>query len=226
MNKKIKELIIDKLGARLQISFARAGDDLQLNKLINESSPGTYVDIGSWHPRKASNSYYFYLRNWRGICIDPNPTLVPLYKKTRPKDIFVNAGIGLAHKNMTYYMFKESSMNTFNEDFIKENNLMAQLDHEISIPLIPLNELLNKYTTAHDRLDFFDIDVEGLDLEVLQSNDWNLYRPKIILIESNASIKTDIMSETTLFLETQHYRLLGKTIINGDLGNLIFINTQ
>lgn len=72
MKKKIKTKLIDFLGAKLNISFARPGDDLQLMKLINNNTPGVYVDIGSWHPKKASNTYFFYLRKWKGICIDPN----------------------------------------------------------------------------------------------------------------------------------------------------------
>ena len=32
-------------------------------------------------------------------------------------------------------------------------------------------------------IDFFSIDVEGLDLSVLKSNNWNRYRPTYILAE-------------------------------------------
>lgn len=74
---KIKEFIRQ----RYNISFSKAGDDIQLIKLINNRVPGAYVDIGSWHPINASNTYYFYLRNWKGICIDPNPELKLLYNQ-------------------------------------------------------------------------------------------------------------------------------------------------
>lgn len=120
MKKKIKEKLIDFLGNKIAISFARSDDDLQLMKLIHNSTPGVYVDIGSWLPKKASNSYFFYLRKWRGICRDPNPELKTLYSEIRPLDTFINAGIGLTNSSMTYFTFKESSMNTFSKEFIKK----------------------------------------------------------------------------------------------------------
>jgi hypothetical protein len=69
-------------------------------------------------------------------------------------------------------------------------------------------------------LDFFDIDVEGFDLEVLKTNDWELYRPRFILIETDLEIKEDINSEIVKYLESLGYNLIAKSIISGNLGNL------
>lgn len=220
MINKIKELIRQ----RYNISFSKAGDDIQLMKLINNSAPGAYVDIGSWHPINASNTYYFYLRNWKGICIDPNPELKLLYKQFRPKDNFINAGIGESETSLEYYMLEESSMNTFSHDFLKKHQLESKTIKKINVPLYSLKEILDTNLDKNDRLDFFDIDVEGFDLEVLKTNDWNIYRPKVIVIESDISLQNDISSEIVKYLELQNYRLIGKSIINGDLGNLFLIS--
>lgn len=220
MKNKIREFIYN----RYNISFSKSGDDIQLMKLINNQTPGAYVDVGSWHPVKASNSYYFYLRGWKGICIDPNPELKPLYDKFRPKDNFVNAGIGESGKSLEYFMLKESSMNTFSEDFIIKHQLENKITNKITIPLYSLKEILDANLDKNDRLDFFDIDVEGFDLEVLKTNDWDLYRPKVIIIESDISLRQDLSSEIVKYLESQNYRLIGKSVINGDLGNLFLIS--
>ncbi|GAA4815357.1 FkbM family methyltransferase [Litoribaculum gwangyangense] len=224
MKKIIKEKLVDFLGSRLNISFARSGDDLQLMKLINNNSPGVYADIGSWHPKKASNTYFFYLRNWKGICVDPNPELKELYSAIRPKDIFINAGVGNSNEKMEYFMFSESSMNTFSDSFIERNNLVDKIVKKIEVPIYSLEHILSKHIKSTDRLDFFDIDVEGFDLEVLKTNNWNLYRPKVILVETDLSIKEDVNSEIVKYLDTKNYRLIGKSIINQDLGNLFFIS--
>jgi FkbM family methyltransferase len=224
MKVKIKNRLIELFGKRFNISFARAGDDIQLMKLINNCIPGAYVDIGSWHPVKASNTYYFYLRNWKGICIDPNPELKSLYKKFRPKDNFINAGIGNSNTSLDYYMLPESSMNTFSFDFLLKHQLENKIVKKINVPMFSLKEILDKNLDEKDRLDFFDIDVEGLDLEVLKTNNWEKYRPKVIIIESDISIKNDINSEIVKYLELQNYKLIGKSIIKGDLGNLFLIS--
>lgn len=223
VKKKVKDFLNDLLGAKLNISFARSGDDVQLMKLINNSKPGVYVDIGSWHPKIASNTYYFYLRNWKGICVDPNPKLKEEYNSLRPKDIFINAGVGTATGNLEYYMFSESSMNTFSLDFIQKNKLESKIVNTLKVPVLSLKEILDKQISPSDRLDFFDIDVEGFDLDVLKSNDWELYKPKIIVIESDLSIEMDIESDIVTYLKSVNYRLLGKSIIKGNLGNLFLI---
>ncbi|MFY0714762.1 FkbM family methyltransferase [Seonamhaeicola sp. NFXS20] len=209
---------------RYNISFSKSGDDIQLMKLINNNTPGVYVDIGCWHPIKASNTYFFHLRKWKGICIDPNPELKLLYQTHRPSDIFVNAGIGNSKTMLKYYMLEESSMNTFSYDFVKKQKQEDKIINTINVPVYNLKDILDKNLQENDRLDFFDIDVEGLDLEVLKTNDWNIYRPKVIVVESDIPIKQDVKSEITQYLEMQNYRLIGKSIINSDLGNLFFLS--
>ncbi len=216
---KIKQFI----RGRYNISFSKSGDDIQLMKLINQTRPGAYVDIGSWDPIKASNTYYFYLRNWKGICIDPNPELKNLYKQFRPKDIFINSGIGSSNTYLDYYMFEESSMNSFSSDFILKHKDTLKIINKVNMPLYTLEEVLERNDISKWRLDFFDIDAEGFDLEVLKTNNWNKFRPKIIVIESDLSFEEDTHSEITIYLKEHDYRLLGKSIISNNLGNLFFI---
>jgi hypothetical protein len=44
------------------------------------------------------------------------------------------------------------------------------------------------------------------------------------VIETDIPIQKDINSPETQYLAEQRYRLLGKSIINQDLGNLFFID--
>jgi FkbM family methyltransferase len=222
---KIKDRIREFIYARYNISFSKSGDDIQLRKFIGTKIPGTYVDIGCWHPRNASNTYYFYVRNWRGICIDPNPEMKPLFDEFRPRDLFLNHGVG--HKgSLTYYMLEGgySSMNTFDAEFLKRKDIENRVVRTLEVPLVPLAKILDDNLRPGERLDFFDIDVEGLDLEVLKTNDWNKYRPKIVLIETNLAINEDITSDTVSYLAGCDYDLVAKTVIKGNLGNLFLID--
>ena len=224
-------MIADKIRSILykkyQVSFSKTGDDIQLMKLIQTTSPGAYVDVGCWHPYKASNTYYFYLRGWKGICIDPNPELQQLYSRYRPTDIFENCAIGDQQDPLDYYMLNDphSSMNTLDRSFLEKHQLTAQIKVVKSIPVYRLDSVLSKHLTATDRLDFFDIDVEGYDLEVLKTNDWNRFRPKLVVIETDTPLAADLHSPLTQFLEGVQYRLLAKSVIHQDLGNLFYIDT-
>lgn len=226
---KAKNKIREFIYKRYNISFSQGGgDDIQLKKLIKATTSGVYVDIGCWHPVKASNTYFFYLRGWKGICIDPNPELKSLYDKYRPKDNFINCAIGPKGQNLTYNLLNDnySAMNTLNYDFIKKHNLENQIKRTINVPIYNLKDILDKNILKGDRLDFFDIDVEGFDLDVLKSNDWVKYRPKVILIETYLAIHDDINSEIVQYLESVDYRLIAKSIISGNLGNLFLIDNQ
>jgi FkbM family methyltransferase len=223
---RLKEIIY----RRYNIGFAKSGEDLQLKKLINKNEPGVYLDIGCWDPIKASNSYYFYVRKWKGICVDPNPELRTLYKNLRPNDLFINKGVSnKSDEELTYYMLGsdyKSSMNTFDKDFLIRNDLVEKVTKTINVPTIRIDTILSENYSDNERLDFFDIDVEGHDLEVLKTNNWSKYRPKIILIESHISLQDDISSDITKYLESVNYSLIGKSLIHKKLGNLYFIDNN
>lgn len=91
--------------------------------------------------------------------------------------------------------------------------------------MVPLAEILGRQLGSNDRLDFFDIDVEGRDLEVIRSNDWKEFRPRVVLIKTNLSFKEEVGSEISEYLFQQDYKLIGKSVINGNLGNLFFITS-
>lgn len=61
---------------------------------------------------------------------------------------------------------------------------------------------------------------------MLKSNDWKKYRPKIIVVETEDSIKNDLNSEMVAYLEAQDYSLIGKSVMDGTLGNLFLINNR
>ena len=71
-----------------------------------------------------------------------------------------------------------------------------------------MNNVLNG-----QKINFMSIDVEGYDLEVLQSNDWNLYKPTFILIEIlTSSLDTLNNNEITQFLKSNDYHIYAKCI--------------
>ena len=59
-------------------------------------------------------------------------------------------------------------------------------------------------------IDFLTVDVEGLDLRALQSNDWTRYRPSYVLVESlgMANVHEVIESELHSYMRTQGYSFM------------------
>ncbi|MDB9489142.1 FkbM family methyltransferase [Dolichospermum circinale CS-534/05] len=74
--------------------------------------------------------------------------------------------------------------------------------------------LLDKHLPPKQTIDFLSIDVEGLDYQVVSSNNWDKYKPKVILVEDLelSSLKNINTSKVCLFLEQRGYVLLAKTM--------------
>lgn len=174
-------------------SYAQEGEDLVLDRLMSSTKTGFYVEVGSHHPFRFSNTYLFYRRGWNGICIDPLPDLKNLFNKCRPRDLALEIGVSAAPSIMKYYLFNESALNTFDPLLAKERDGLQ--DYKITeikeVQTLPLSTILDTYLPEKQVIDFLSIDVEGLDLQVLQSNDWNKYRPKFVVAEC---LKTDLIS--------------------------------
>ncbi|MBP1646552.1 MAG: hypothetical protein H6Q16_2130 [Bacteroidetes bacterium] len=211
---KFQEKILDStnfLGFS-QHSFSQEGEDMILSKLLESVENGFFIDIGAYHPIRFSNTYKFYLKGWRGINIDALPGSMDLFNKYRSRDINLEIPIAKEKKSMPFFSFNEPALNTFSEDLAKDRGTPKKV---YQLEASPLNEILDKYIPKDvNKIDFMSIDVEGFDLEVLESNNWDRYTPKIIVIES-LSTASDIFSalncEVALFLKSKNYTLCSKS---------------
>ncbi|WP_353427862.1 FkbM family methyltransferase [Polynucleobacter sp. MWH-UH19D] len=198
-----------------RISFSQEGEDLILSRIFQVMGikNGFYVDIGAHHPFRFSNTYYFYKRGWRGINIDALPGTKKIFNFFRPRDITIECGISSIESTMTYYAFNESALNTFSKEEAqsKESSKYKIID-EIQISVTTLKKVLDNYLPMGAKIDFMSIDVEGLDHEVICSNDWLKYRPTIIAVELLNSSIEDIRRHPTAAILFQHnYKILAKT---------------
>lgn len=167
-------------------SFSQEGEDLILKRIFEHTKQGFYIDVGAHHPFRFSNTYLFYKQGWRGINIDAMPDSMKLFKRFRPKDINLEIPIGAKEGELEYFIFNEPALNTF--DSLKVEPILQKSCYKLiktqKLPIKPLHQILNQHLSAHQNIDFMSIDVEGLDYEVLSSNDWQKYRPKILLVEA------------------------------------------
>ena len=168
-----------------QTCYAQDGEDLVLARLLEYKKNGFYVDIGAHHPTRFSNTYLFYLQGWNGINVDAQPESMIVFNKHRPRDINIECGIGLSKGQESYYQFNEPALNTFDHSEAKIKNIAPyKIINVLKVEIKRLDEILDKYVPLNQTIDFMSIDVEGKDLEVLQSNNWLKYRPKYILAET------------------------------------------
>ena len=78
----------------------------------------TYIDIGSFHPVKDSNTYFLYKLGWYGTLVDPNNYFNALVHELRPNDILYNCAVDIDAGMKEFYMFGDmDSSNTLSPEF-------------------------------------------------------------------------------------------------------------
>lgn len=201
-------------------SFAQEGEDLVIARLTNAeqlSAPGFYVDVGAHHPSLYSNTLFFYQRGWSGINIDAMPGSMAAFATARPRDINIEAAISERPAELTYYEFNEPALNGFDahlaQSRIEHSNYRVVNQRQIRTRT--LNEILAERMPPGRTIDFLTVDVEGLDLSVLKSNDWTTYRPRLVLAEdANVHWLEQIgESELVQFMHSIGYRVCAKTAL-------------
>jgi FkbM family methyltransferase len=196
-------------------SFSQDGEDMVLNAFYEGRGrhKGFYVDIGAHHPYRLSNTAFFYRKGWKGLNIEPTPSLIKAFYKHRKRDVNLNIGVSDSNSKLTFYEFNEPALNSFDKEMSLERSKLPlfKIIAEREIPVYTLSEVLNKYVPENQKIDFFTIDAEGFDLAILQSNDWNKYIPNFILIEGDCDFENLAKNEIYTFLKNKGYDLISKT---------------
>ena len=197
-------------------SYSQEGEDIILSRYFDTKSTGFYIDIGAHHPYRFSNTYLFYKRGWHGINIDAMPGSMKIFNIKRPNDINLEYAISNSNQLLTFYIYQEKALNTFSKelvDFRTSINTHYKIDSSIQIQTKKLDFILNKYLKPNQIVDFLTIDVEGLDFEVLQSNNWYKYKPRLILVEIIASNFQEILNhKISIYLKNFGYHIYAKSV--------------
>lgn len=202
--------------APLNTTFSQCGEDRILNYIFAEKKEGFYVDIGAFHPINCSNTYLFYEKGWRGINIDARPGSMKEFNRLRPRDINLELAIADGDELLTYYQMPEAGnlnlMNSFSKDFIQQIGMEESIVKQIEIKPSKLSSILEQYLPKSTVIDFLSIDVEGLEIEVLKSNNWEVYRPRVLLVESLAKNISHLSGlDIVEFMTNNEYEGFAKT---------------
>jgi hypothetical protein len=173
-------------------SYSQEGEDMILKRIFDGVRSGFYIDVGSHHPKRFSNTYYFYKRGWCGINIDAMPGSMELFDRCRPRDINLELAISDSEQELKYHIFNEPALNGFDTELAKcrDGKDGYQLIDRRKIKTVTLESVLDAHIQSFTHIEFLSVDVEGYDMQVLQSMNLDKYRPKIVLVEMlNSSLE-------------------------------------
>ena len=199
-------------------TYSQDQEDVFINNYLKNIKSGFYIDIGSYHPIRYSNTALLYNRGWQGINIDMNQTSVDLFNIVRKRDINICAAISSSSRSVTQFtdhIF--SPVNTIDEKFSKtiSKKLSIKNFSEKKIQTVTFQQLISENKIAIKPVNFINIDVESHDFEVLKGIDLTFVKPKLICIELENSQLNSNAQKIENYLKKYGYFLIKRIGLNG-----------
>jgi FkbM family methyltransferase len=161
--------------------YSQFGEDVIIAGLFDRHYRGFYVDVGAHHPRFLSNTYLLWLRNWSGINIDADPSAIDAFNRERPTDTNLCCAVGSSAQTGRFYQFNNPAFNTLSEEILASEPQRGTPISTLDVVMRPLNDILSEYVSQP--IDYLNVDVEGMDNEVLASFDFARFAPRVISVE-------------------------------------------
>lgn len=169
----------------MRLSYAQRLEDYHLDLAFGAQATGVYVDIGAGHPVADNVSYWFYLKGWSGLVVEPQRAMLDLYGHLRPRDIAVGCLVGDHDGEADFHIVER--LHGFSTTIADHARMAAQFGARFETVRMPMR-MLSSLLAEHDirSIDFLKVDVEGAEAAVLAGMDWETYRPRIVLVEAMA----------------------------------------
>jgi FkbM family methyltransferase len=182
------------------------GSDRVLQDLGIARKPGFFVEVGSNHPEIESNTYILEkVFGWTGIAIDPLDYSSD-FRTLRDKTTFFNCLV--LNRTEKVEFFKVSNVdgwqNRMSSIFESELKNSKFLYEKVEVDSLPLRQLI----PVGQNVDLILLDVEGAEIEVLDSLNWDLQAPIHILIENTG--RQESRRKLNRYLRGRGYRMLAR----------------
>lgn len=147
-----------------------------------------YIDVGACHPHRSSNTMSFYINGSRGINIEPQEFLKTEFELYRPEDINLFVGIGAEPGEAIFYVSENPYLSTFSVNGKKYSEEYHNASYQESkvVKIVTLNDVVDKYCDGNFP-ELLDIDIEGLDEQVLEKVDFSKSSPLVICAEGSTA---------------------------------------
>ncbi|MEZ0274879.1 MAG: FkbM family methyltransferase [Roseimicrobium sp.] len=157
---------------------------------------GIFIEAGANDGFAQSNTYY--LENslgWKGMLVEPMPVLAGEARRIRAKStVFECALVGDKTLTPTVTVHWCNLMSIVEDHHPSPHDIEYHLksgaeaqglkeQYQLEVPARTLSSLIDEYNPGRE-IDFFSLDVEGYETEVLKGLDLTRHKPRRILVET------------------------------------------
>ena len=199
---KFRRKIFEAVGSARYSRPSRFQMDRKLEKYFPHHN-GFFIEVGANDGFRQSNTYYFErFKGWKGILVEGIPDLYQKCAAERSISKVVNCALVADDYTEPFVTMKYANLMSIVEGALKskrddENYLKTAIEaqhdvnstYAIQVPARTLTSILDECQVTE--IDFFSLDVEGFELNVLKGLDFSKYRPKYMLIEARFKLEID-----------------------------------
>lgn len=172
------------------ISYAQNFEDVMLWRALKDIENGFYIDVGAAWPENDSVTKAFYDHNWKGINIEPNPSFIDQYTLKRPKDINLQVAVSNETGIAKLFFIDDTGLSSLDKKIAESHANKGFEASPSEVKLTTLADICKEHAQERN-IHFLKVDVEGFEKNVLMSNDWNKYRPWIVLVEATLPLSQE-----------------------------------
>jgi FkbM family methyltransferase len=173
-------------GLPVRRSYSQHGEDRWLFEELRRWNldGGCYVDVGSNHPTRISNTYLFYRHGYSGVVIEPNGELLRLHRRVRPRDTCINVGCALEPSLGSFNISTTPVLSYFTGKTDGASLPASRVLRTEHVALLPLDTVMSALNVGW--IFFLSIDTEGLDQQVLAGAPETLQRTLFVCVEASS----------------------------------------
>lgn len=206
--------------ARVHRYYTPSGEDVVLRYLFDSVGIAhpDYLDIGANDPVNGNNTYVFYRDGASGVCVEAHPDLARRIATIRPRDVCLNAAVGVRREeSVDLRIFELSGLSTIDaaEAARREAGGTNKVLRTVSVQQYTINDVIGSHFASYPAL--LSIDIEGMDYPVLRSLDHDRFPIPVICAETVAYSETQVRDKERAIadlLESRGYFLYADTFIN------------
>ena len=183
-----------------KIDYSQYGQSTYMDKIFDKKTSGFFIEAGAYNGEDISNTLFFEIqRNWTGILIEPVPELFESIVSKKRNAYAINVCIAEKYPTVVNFRIANSKSLSGISDLMSKNhkNRVGKTFREVAIPCFSLNTILASIKVKN--VDFFSLDLEGAELNVLKSLDLEKFNFESIIVEHNGEKERKEQMQKYLF---------------------------
>ena len=213
------------------LTWSQYMQDRFIDKLFDNKRRGFFVEVGAYDGETGSNTLLLErLRKWNGILIEANPYNFKSMLNLDRKCYMINSCVSRTEPELIFKL-KDVLTSSINS-IIVNNNTQERLFYEkitkiddnhtgeeVTVRCFSLYEMLRVVGRLH--VDYFSLDVEGGELELLKSIEWNLLTIDVFTVERDQNTEA-----VETFMELHDYVKIASLVDDDVYRHKQFMNPE